>query len=84
MIRLSGKPNMDQFYYTVNIDSDCTLCLSQMTDRLISLCDQEIEDVSGYFLYERRTRGEIVNVEVIARVLSNEAAMRLRKAFNMT
>ena len=75
---------MDQFYYTVNIDNDRTLCLSQMTDRLISLCDQDIGDASGYFLYERRTRGEIVNVEVIARVLSDEAAMRLREAFNMT
>jgi hypothetical protein len=75
---------MDQFYYSVNIDNSRTLCLSQMTDRLISLCEQEIGDGSGYFLYERRTRGEIVDVEVIARVLSDEGAMRLREAFNMT
>jgi hypothetical protein len=75
---------MDQLYYTVNIDSNRTLCLSQMTNRLISLSGQEIEDASGYFLYERRTRGDIVDVEVIARVLSDEAAMRLRDAFNMT
>jgi hypothetical protein len=75
---------MDQLYYTVNLDNDRTLCLSQMTDRLISLSGQEIADVSGYFLYERRTRGDLVNVEVIAHVLSDEAALRLREAFNMT
>jgi hypothetical protein len=75
---------MDQFYYSVNIDNTRTLCLSQMTDRLLSLCEQDVGDGAGYFLYERRTRGEIVNIEVIARVMSDEGALRLRQAFNMS
>lgn len=75
---------MDQFYYTVAIGSNRTLCLSPLTDRLISLSGQEIGDTSGYFLYERRERGDIVDVEVIAHVLSDEAASRLRQVFNMT
>ncbi len=75
---------MGQFYFSVNIDGNRTLCLSPLTDRLISLCEQEINDASGYFLYERRTRGDIVDIEVIAHVLSDDAAMRLREAFNMT
>ncbi len=74
---------MGQFYYTATIDSNRTLYLSALTDRLISLCGQEINDASGYFLYERRTRGDIVDVELIAHVLSDDAAMRLREAFNM-
>jgi hypothetical protein len=74
---------MDLFYYSVNIDSDRTLCLSPLTDRLISLSGQDISDPGGYFLYERRTRGDIVDVEVIAHVLSDEAALRLRQALNM-
>jgi hypothetical protein len=74
---------MGQFYYTATIDSNRTLYLSSLTDRLISLCGQEINDASGYFLYERRTRGDIVDVELIAHVLSDDAAMRLREAFNM-
>jgi hypothetical protein len=74
---------MGQFYYTASIDSNRTLCLSPLTDRLISMCGQEINDASGYFLYERRTRGDIVDVELIAHVLSDDAAMRLREAFNM-
>ena len=75
---------MDQFYYTVTIDSNRTLCLSPLTDRLISLSGQEIGDTSGYFLYERCARGDIVDVEVIAHVLSDEAALRLRQVFKMT
>jgi hypothetical protein len=74
---------MGQFYYTATIESNRTLCLSSLTDRLISLCGEEINDASGYFLYERRTRGDIVDVELIAHVLSDDAAMRLREAFNM-
>jgi len=75
---------MDHFYYTVTIDSNRTLCLSPLTDRLISLSGQEISDTSGYFLYERSVRGDIVDVEVIAHILSDEGAGRLRQVFNMT
>jgi hypothetical protein len=78
------KAIMDLFYYSVNIDGNRTLCLSPLTDRLISLCGQQINDASGYFLYERRTRGDVVDVEVIAQLLSDEAAARLRQALNMT
>ncbi|MGB6492118.1 MAG: hypothetical protein WBF00_00485, partial [Methylocella sp.] len=70
-------------YYTATIGNNRMLCLSQLTDRLISLSGQEIGDTSGYFLYERRTRGDIVDIEVIAHVLSDEGAGRLRQVFNM-
>jgi hypothetical protein len=74
---------MDDLYYSVNIDSNRELCLSPLTDRLIALSGQDLNDESGYFLYERRVRGDFVDVEVIARVLSVEGAQRLRSAFNM-
>ncbi len=74
---------MDNLYYTATIGNNRMLCLSQLTDRLISLSGQEIGDTSGYFLYERRTRGDIVDIEVIAHVLSDEGAGRLRQVFNM-
>lgn len=75
---------MDQFYYSVDIDSGRTLCLSPLTDRLISFCGQEVHDLGGYFLYERRNRGDLVDVEIIAHVLSDEAVFRLRVALNMS
>lgn len=74
---------MDNLYYTATIGNNRMLCLSQLTDRLISLSGQEIGDTSGYFLYERRTRGDIVDIEVIAHVLSDEGAGQLRQVFNM-
>ena len=74
---------MERFYYSVDIDCNRTLCLSELTDRLIFLSGQDIKERDGYFLYERRRRGNIVDIEVIAHVLSDEAALRLGQALNM-
>ncbi len=74
---------MDDLYYTVDIDDNRELCLSSLTDRQIELSGQDLGDHSGYFLYERRVRGGIVDIEVIAHVLSPESALRLRDVFNM-
>jgi hypothetical protein len=84
MIRSSETPKMDNLYYTVNIDGGRELCISPLTDRLIELSGQDVEDQSGYFLYERNVRGGVTDIEIIARVLSLEGAFRLREAFKMS
>lgn len=73
---------MAQFYFSVNIDNDRTLCLAPLTDRKIAMSGQEIADTSGYFLFETRGSDER-GVEIIAHVVSEDAVFRLREAFNM-
>lgn len=73
---------MTEFYFSVNLDNDRTLCIAPLTDRKIALSGEEINDPSGYFLFE--TRGsEDEAVEIIARLQSEEAALRLRDMFKM-
>lgn len=74
---------MDAFYFSVDLDSERTLCLAPLTDRRITMSGQLIPDPSGYFLFEKRGTGEGADIEIIAHVLSDDAALRLRGLFNM-
>jgi hypothetical protein len=44
---------------------------------------QEVADPSGYFLFEKRGKGDNAGIEIIAHVVSDEAALRLREMFDM-
>jgi len=74
---------MAEFYFSVSLDNDRTLCVSALTDRKITMSGQEISDPSGYFLYEKRGSDKSCGIEIIAHVLSEEAAFRLRDFFKM-
>lgn len=74
---------MDDFYFSVNLDNDRTLCLAPLTDRRIEMSGQAIEDSSGYFLYEQRNSEEFGGIEIIARVLNDDGINRLRSIFKM-
>lgn len=74
---------MDHFYFSVNLDNDRSLCIAPLTDRKLAMCGQEIPDPSGYFLFERRGSDELGGIEIIAKIVSEEAAFRLRDMFNM-
>lgn len=71
------------YHFSKNLDNDRTLCVAPLTDRLIERSGQELEDVSGYFLFSRRGSDEFAGVEIIARVVSEEAAFALRQMFDM-
>jgi len=53
-------------------------CIAPLTDKRIELSGEEIEDVSGYFLYETKGGSEPGEVRIIARLTSEEAALRLK------
>ena len=74
---------MAEFYFTVNLDNERTLCLAPLTDRKIAMAGIELNDPSGYFLFEKRGSGDLASIEVIAQVLTEDAALRLRDMFNM-
>lgn len=74
---------MGEQFYSVNIDDDRMLIIAPLTDQSISACGDEIGDVSGYFLYEKRISDPLERVEILAHVQSEEAAFRLRRMLNM-
>jgi pyruvate/2-oxoglutarate/acetoin dehydrogenase E1 component len=74
---------MAEFYFSVNLDNDRTLCVAPLSDRRIALSGQDIRNRGGYFLFEQRGSEEFGRVEIIAHIVSEEAAFRLREMFNM-
>ena len=74
---------MTQYYFSVKIDSDTTLCIAPITDKRVDLSGQEIEDRSGYFLFQTKGNGEPGDVEIIAKLTSEEAALRLREMLSL-
>lgn len=69
---------MAEYYFSAQIDNETTLCIAPLTDRRLELSGEEIEDASGYFLFATRGGCDPTDVEILARVPSEEAAWRLR------
>ncbi len=70
---------MSEYYFSAKIDSETTLCIAPITNKRVELSGQEIEDRSGYFLYQTKGDGEPGEVEILARLTSEEAAIRLKE-----
>jgi hypothetical protein len=70
---------MAEYYFSSRIDSNTTLCIAPLTERRAGMVVEEIDDTSGYFLYQMRTAGQQSEIEVLARITSEEAAFRLRR-----
>jgi hypothetical protein len=74
---------MSEYYFSTQIDSQTTLCIAPLTDRRIELSGQDLDDVSGYFLYQTRGGAEPTEVEILARIESEEAALRLKQMLGL-
>jgi hypothetical protein len=74
---------MEGFFLTVQLSDGRSLCVSPLSDRRVKQSGQQLDDLSGYFLYEKKIRGHIEEVEVMARVLTEEAALRLAEMLGM-
>lgn len=74
---------MSEYYFSAQIDRDTTLCIAPITRKRIELSGQQIDDPSGYFLYQTRGGGEPSDVEIIARLDSEEAALRLKDMLSL-
>jgi hypothetical protein len=68
---------MADYYFSAQIDRETTLCIAPITSKRIELSGQKVPDTSGYFLYQTRGGGEPGEVEILARLESEEAALRL-------
>jgi hypothetical protein len=74
---------MPDFYFSVNLDAERTLCLAPLTDRRMAMADVTVTDPGGYFLFEKRGSDECGQVQIIAQVFSEDAVFRLRELFGM-
>jgi hypothetical protein len=75
--------NMADFYFSAKVGDDTTLCIAPLTDRRIELSGEELEDASGYFLYTTIGGSEPCEVQIIARIASEEAAFTLRRMLSL-
>lgn len=74
---------MAEYYFSGKLDANTTLCIAPMTQRRAEMALDEIEDTSGYFLYQMRRAGEQKEIEVLARITSEGAALRLRQLLSL-
>ena len=69
---------MAEYYFSAKVDNDTTLCIAPITRKRVELSGQYIRDPSGYFLYQTKGDGEPTEVVIIARLESEEAALKLK------
>jgi hypothetical protein len=74
---------MAEYYFSKEIDSGTSLCIAPLTDKRIELSGETIDDPSGYFLYEIKGKGEPYDVNIIARLASEEAAFQLKEILGL-
>lgn len=74
---------MADYYFSAQIDRETTLCIAPLTSKRIELSGQQIPDASGYFLYQTRGGGEPGEVEILARLENEEAALRLKDMLSL-
>ncbi len=74
---------MDEYYFSADLVDNRRLRLAPLTDRHIAMCGDEIEDPSGYYLFEIHGTGSTERVEVLARVMNEDAVFWLQNTFNM-
>lgn len=73
---------MSVHYFSVEVSEGRRLYLAPLTDAQIENSGQEISETDGYFLFERDVY-DSSRVEIIAKVVSEEAIFKLRQVFNM-
>lgn len=74
---------MAEYYFSVQVDSETTLCIAPLTDRRVELSGEQIEDRSGYFLYRTKGNDEPGEVEILARLTSEDAAFQLKQLLSL-
>jgi hypothetical protein len=74
---------MPEYYFSAELDGETTLCISPITDKCIELSGEQVDDPSGYFLYQTKGGASLSEVEILARLTSEEAALKLKQILSM-
>lgn len=70
-------------YFSTQRDDGTKIYLCPLSSRRQASLAVPIEDASGYFLFEERVNGSFVEIEILARVDTDDAAMKLSRIFGM-
>jgi hypothetical protein len=70
---------MADYYFSAKVDDETTICIAPITDRRIELSGEKVDDKSGYFLFETKGGAEPSEVQILARLTSEDAALRLKR-----
>lgn len=66
------------FYFSKAIDSERVLCLAPISQRQLDVADSDVEDCSGYFLFEQTGITDCREVKILAQIHSDDAALTIR------
>lgn len=75
---------MSEYYFSAALDNNRVLCIAPLTERRVAACGEDLPERTGYFLFECDADPESDATEVIARLVSEEAALNLRDMLNMS
>ncbi|MGJ3263003.1 MAG: hypothetical protein ACFE0R_07190 [Salinarimonas sp.] len=73
---------MDALYLSTDSGENTSLCITPLTRELVSASGEDPADAGGYFLYERQ-RDNPSRIEILARVASEEAAIKLARLLHL-
>ena len=74
---------MAELYFSTNLSNDTMLCISTLTDRKAAAAGADLDSPLGYYLYETSCGEDTDRISIIAKVSSEDAAMRLRMLLGM-
>jgi hypothetical protein len=70
-------------YFSAKIDDQRTLYLAPLTDRHLAMAEP-LENIDGYFLFEKRGEGDLADIEIIAHIPTEDGVLRLRGLLGMS
>ena len=73
---------MDALYLSTEGNDSTRLCIAPLTKQLALASGEDVGSCAGYFLYEGRG-DDPEDIEILARVASEDAAVRLAKLLNL-
>lgn len=74
---------MAEFYFSTNLTNEKMLCISTLTDRKAAAAGADLDLPIGYYLYETSCSDDADEISVIAKVVSEDAVLRLRLLLGM-
>ncbi|MDX7953512.1 hypothetical protein P7D22_20310 [Lichenihabitans sp. Uapishka_5] len=74
---------MDALYLSAETGEDASLCIAPLSKRKVLACGHNPQTSAGYFLYEQK-HGDPDGVEILARIESEEAAIRIAGLLRLT
>lgn len=75
---------MEAYFLSADQADGSILCLAPLTSRQVAMADIDLDDQAGVFLFQQYGSDDDTRIKIIARVLSEDAALMLQSAFRLT